>query len=91
MPDGGMAMIFNAIPLAMEWQLEPALLDRRVAIPAVSASLAVMVATLLLWTVAAAVRRSRKTPFSKLERDRAISSRCVPLSALICWQSSARA
>ncbi len=70
MPDGSVAMSFNAVPIAMEWQRVPVGLDRRVAVPAVSASLAVMLATLLLWPLAAAVRRSRQTPFSKLKRDR---------------------
>jgi CubicO group peptidase (beta-lactamase class C family) len=68
-PDGGMSMTFTAVPIAMEWQKVPVWLDRRLVTPAVSAGVAVMLSTLLLWPVAAATRRRRHRPFSKGEQD----------------------
>jgi len=66
----GMAMSLSAMPLAMEWERVPLGLDRRFVLPAVRASLAVMLVTMLLWPLAAVVRKRRRLPFGKAVRDR---------------------
>jgi hypothetical protein len=62
--DGGMSMDFSAMPLAQESQRVSIWLDRRFVAPAVTASVMVMLITLLLWPVAAIVRRRRQHAFS---------------------------
>ena len=62
--NGGMSMDFSAMPLAQEWQRVSIWLDRRFVAPAVTASVMVMLITLLLWPIAAMFRRRRQRPFS---------------------------
>ena len=68
-PDGGMIMNFNAVPIAMAWQRVPGFLDRRFVLPVVSAGILLILATLLLQPVAAAIRRRRLCQFSNAEQD----------------------
>lgn len=58
------------MPIAMEWERVPLYLDRSFVLPAVRASLAATLVTMLLWPLAAVVRKRRKFLFSKAIRDR---------------------
>jgi CubicO group peptidase (beta-lactamase class C family) len=49
--DGGMAMSYNAMPLAMEWERVPLYLDKRWVIPVVGGSMGVMILTLAVWPI----------------------------------------
>jgi CubicO group peptidase (beta-lactamase class C family) len=49
--DGGMAMSYNAMPLAMEWERVPLYLDKRWVMPVVEGSMAVMILTLVAWPI----------------------------------------
>lgn len=63
-------MHISAIPLAMEWERVPWHRDARVALPAVSASIAIILATLLAWPIASWIRRRRNLDFGNAPRDR---------------------
>jgi hypothetical protein len=65
-----MFMQLSAMPLAVEWQRVPWYLDARVVLPAVNASFAVIACTVLLWPVAAFVRRRRGARFGSTARDK---------------------
>jgi len=49
--DGGMALSYNAMPLAMEWERVPLYLDKRWVMPVVEGSMAVMILTLVAWPI----------------------------------------
>jgi CubicO group peptidase (beta-lactamase class C family) len=79
-PDGSMVqfakrgsndfMHISEIPLALEWERVPWYRDARVVLPVVSASIAMVAATLLAWPIASWVRRRRNATFGNATRDR---------------------
>lgn len=70
MPEGGMSMTYNQVPIAMEWQRVPWWLDRRLVAPLAFFSVTIMVLSLLFRPVAGAIRRFRQHPVNNQPRDR---------------------
>jgi CubicO group peptidase (beta-lactamase class C family) len=60
----------SAVPLALEWQRLPWYLDARIVLPVVKAAIVTVIATLVLWPIAAFMRRRRRTPFGRTQKDR---------------------
>ncbi len=80
--DGRSYMQASMVPLAFEWQAVAWYLDKRFVLPAVLASVLLIIVTLLAWPIGALLRRRRALQFGAGPRERR-AHRLVRLALLV--------